>query len=104
LDTLGQDRGFTKDERRFILNTIAKFRDIWEAEQRDNLTRDRDDRLTYARPERDGEGEAEAAEDDDQDNADCIADIERQIEEHMLQIQDEIEEERKDFVMKELRL
>lgn len=66
------------------MNTIAKFRDIWEAEQRDNLTRDRDDRLVYAKIDRGEEGGEGEAEEDNQDNADAIADIERQIEEHML--------------------
>jgi hypothetical protein len=50
LDTLGQDREFTEDQRRFVLNTVQEYRKIWEAEQKDNLTRDRDQRLALTRP------------------------------------------------------
>ncbi len=45
LDTLGQDREFTDDQRRFVLETIKNFRAIWEQKERDNLTFDRDHRL-----------------------------------------------------------
>lgn len=30
LDTLGQDRGFTDDERRFVLTTVQRFKKFWE--------------------------------------------------------------------------
>jgi len=30
LDTLGQDRGFTDDERRFVLRTVQYFKGAWE--------------------------------------------------------------------------
>jgi hypothetical protein len=45
LDTLGQDREFTDDQRRFILETIQKFIGLWEEKERRFLTRDRDLRL-----------------------------------------------------------
>ena len=45
LDTLGQDREFTDDQRRFVLETIKNFRAIWEEKERQNLTHDRDHRL-----------------------------------------------------------
>lgn len=45
LDTLGQDREFTDDQRRFVLETIKNFRGIWEEKERQNLTHDRDHRL-----------------------------------------------------------
>ena len=51
MDTLGQDREFTDTERRFVLRTITSFRKTWEAEQRDNLTKDRDEILALTRPE-----------------------------------------------------
>jgi len=34
LDTLGQDREFTDDQRRFVLETIKKFRAMWEEKER----------------------------------------------------------------------
>ena len=45
LDTLGQDREFSEDQRRFILNTLRKFIQLWEEKERRFLTRDRDLRL-----------------------------------------------------------
>lgn len=30
LDTLGQDREFTEEQRRFVLNTVKRFRELWE--------------------------------------------------------------------------
>ena len=45
LDTLGQDREFTDEERRFVLETIKHFRAIWEERERENLTHDRNHRL-----------------------------------------------------------
>jgi hypothetical protein len=45
LDTLGQDREFTEDQRRFILDTLKKFISLWEEKERRFLTRDRDLRL-----------------------------------------------------------
>lgn len=45
LDTIGQDREFTDDERRFVLETVKHFRAIWEERERKNLTFDREHRL-----------------------------------------------------------
>ena len=45
LDTLGQDREFTDDQRRFVLRTIQEFRAIWEAKERENLHADIERRL-----------------------------------------------------------
>ena len=45
LDTMGQDRQFTDEEKTFALTTIRKFKEAWEKEERDNLTADRDRKL-----------------------------------------------------------
>lgn len=45
LDTLGQDREFSEEQRRFILETLKRFRALWEAKEHRFLTRDRDLRL-----------------------------------------------------------
>jgi hypothetical protein len=45
LDTLGQDREFSEEQRRFILEAIKRFRGLWEAKEQRFLTRDRDLRL-----------------------------------------------------------
>jgi hypothetical protein len=78
LDTLGQDREFTDAERRFVLRTITSFRKTWEAEQRDNLTKDRDEILALTRPVTEDE---EAANDGNETKPDPNVEIERQIEE-----------------------
>ena len=40
LDTLGQDREFTEDQRRFVLRTIQEFIAIWEEKERTCLRND----------------------------------------------------------------
>lgn len=45
LDTLGQDRQFTDDQKRFILQTVQHFGHIWEAQEEKVLTNDRDHKL-----------------------------------------------------------
>ena len=62
-----------------MLNTIQTYIKIWEAEQKDNLTRDRDDRLALMR------GEAKPEEDDEEEKVkpDVMADLEKMIEEKM---------------------
>ena len=48
LDTLGQDREFTEEQRRFVLETAKNFAAIWERREQENLTKDRNLRLTMA--------------------------------------------------------
>ncbi len=45
LDTLGQDRTFTDEQRRFALETVKNFAAIWERREGENLTKDRNLRL-----------------------------------------------------------
>lgn len=45
LDTMGQDREFTDQERRFALETVTAFASIWEKREEENLTKDRNARL-----------------------------------------------------------
>ena len=52
VDTLGQDRELTEDQRRFVLKTIAQFKQIWEEKERENLRRDRDRRIAQLEKER----------------------------------------------------
>jgi len=42
LDTLGQDRELSPEERRFALQTVKSFREIWEKTEADALLQDRD--------------------------------------------------------------
>jgi hypothetical protein len=45
LDTLGQDREFTFEQRRFALETVNNFAAIWEKREQENLVKDRNLRL-----------------------------------------------------------
>ena len=40
LNTMGQDREFTADEKKFALQTVKQYRDIWEAREKENLKKD----------------------------------------------------------------
>ncbi len=48
MDTLGQDREFTIEERRFALETVKNFAAIWERREAENLAKDRNLRLQLA--------------------------------------------------------
>lgn len=37
---MGQDREFTADERKFALQTVKQYRDIWEEREKENLKKD----------------------------------------------------------------
>jgi hypothetical protein len=45
IDTLGQDRELSEEQKIFILNTVVRFRDSWEKFEEDKLARDRDTRI-----------------------------------------------------------
>jgi hypothetical protein len=40
LNTMGQDRKFTEEERMFALRTVQRYRDRWERCEKDNLKSD----------------------------------------------------------------
>ena len=45
MDTMGQDRELTNEQKEFALTTIERFIQIWEQEERVALAADRDRRL-----------------------------------------------------------
>jgi hypothetical protein len=45
IDTLGQDRELTDDEKRFVLNTVKNYKMTWEKTEQENLMKDRDRKL-----------------------------------------------------------
>ena len=61
LDTMGQDRELTDDEKRFALRTVERYIDIWEENVRKSLEADRDKRLAATKVEVDADAEAELA-------------------------------------------
>ena len=56
---MGQDREFTIEEKRFALNTVKQYIAIWEKEERDALTADRDRRVELTHGESPGTADAE---------------------------------------------
>lgn len=42
---MGQDRELTEEQKRFVLETVEKYIEIWEKEERVALESDRDRRL-----------------------------------------------------------
>ena len=59
LDTMGQDRELTDDEKRFALRTVERYIEIWEENVRKSLEADRDKRLAAIKVEVDADAEAE---------------------------------------------
>jgi hypothetical protein len=46
IDTLGQDRELTDDQKRFVLKTAQDFKDTWEKFENDKIITDRDQRIS----------------------------------------------------------
>jgi hypothetical protein len=44
---MGQDREFSEDQRRFVLQTVMWFKQAWERAEYNNLTADRDRKIAY---------------------------------------------------------
>ena len=61
LDTLGQDREFSDDEKRFTLQTVLAYKEAWEAQEIASLTADRDRKLEAMGIERDENADNEQA-------------------------------------------
>lgn len=81
-----------------MLNTVKRYREMWNQEQRDNLTRDRDDRLTVmrgAQPPAEGEPEPE-------EKVNVFEEMEKQIEESLTERAEEFDgdDEKKEMVAK----
>mmetsp|Transcript_16946 Transcript_16946/g.22806 ORF Transcript_16946/g.22806 Transcript_16946/m.22806 type:complete len:99 (+) Transcript_16946:1031-1327(+) len=70
---MGQDREFTAEEKRFTLETVERFIEIWEEEERNALAADRDRRLEALKHEEDGTP---------QNDANVAAEIAQEIEEY----------------------
>ena len=61
MDTLGQDRQFTDEEKRFTLRTLQQFKETWEERETASLIADRDRKLELMGIERDEGAENEQA-------------------------------------------
>jgi hypothetical protein len=45
IDSLGQDREFSEEEKQFAYQTIDSFKETWEKLEKDSLIKDRDRKL-----------------------------------------------------------
>ena len=57
IDTLGQDRELTNDQKRFALETVSKFKDTWEQFENTKLLADRDMRMQIVEEDKEWAGE-----------------------------------------------
>ena len=96
IDTLGQDRALTDDQKRFCLQTANKFKNVWEKFEAQKLTLDRNQRVECAN--KDGLYMA--------DHADKLKEEEEgYIEDQLKEMEKEIEEEdEKNLVAAKFRL
>lgn len=53
MNTMGQDREFTEDEKKFALRTVRDYRDRWEQVERENLQSDIERRVKRIKYDRD---------------------------------------------------
>lgn len=62
LDTLGQDRQFTPEQKRFVLQSVQKFIEAWEKQEAKYLAADRDNKITQTSSEQKAEDHADMQE------------------------------------------
>jgi hypothetical protein len=53
IDTLGQDRELTDDQKRFVLKSAQDFKDTWEKFENDKIVTDRDQRISIGLTDKD---------------------------------------------------
>jgi hypothetical protein len=96
LDSLGQDREFSEDQRRFVLNTIKRYIQFWEDSEKRALDRDCLKKINMVRRD-----PTEGAENFIRINDE----VEKQIEDHSQQNQESyVDEEHKELELTNLRL
>lgn len=95
LDTLGQDRQFTPDEKRFILNAVQRFTQLWEQQEVRSLTMDRDAKLELIKADKMAIAEVDAT---------VMEDIEKKVEHQLAERHGLDDEEIRDITSKEIRL
>ena len=76
LDTLGQDRQFSDDEKRFTLETVMAYKDAWEKQEVASLTADRDRKLALLNPPVEGEGIGEVEQQQEKEVTEAMESIE----------------------------
>ena len=84
IDTLGQDRELTDEQKRFALKTAQDFKDAWEKFENDKITADRDQRILVNATDKEWLTE----------NADKLIDEEQKfVEEKIIEIEADMQDE-----------
>jgi hypothetical protein len=95
VDTMGQDKQISKNDKLFILRAVKKYKEIWEQVERDNLTKDRDAKLGQLDGDKDfQENEASKANDEE----------EKYVEEQIQAREDIADDDTKELETKKTRL
>ncbi len=97
LNTMGQDREFTEDEKKFALRTVWEYRDRWESIEQVNLEKDIEQRI--------GQMDTDKEYKEGHENVDAN-EMERQIEEAFApkEGEDPMDDDLKTMMQKRLRL
>lgn len=96
LDTLGQDRQFTVEQKRFVLDTVQRFRIIWEKQEITSLAMDRDTKIGLMTSDKQADTENLQA---------VMEEIEKKVEDMVFNREDlQHDEDLKDIVSKSSRL
>lgn len=95
IDTLGQDRELTDEQKRFVLNTVRNYKEVWEKTEKDNLLRDRTRKLRIMEMDKEFL---------DNELSKQLEEEERHVED-MINARDDIfDDEMKDIISREVRL
>lgn len=96
IDTLGQDRELTDEQKRFALKTAQDFKDAWEKFENDKIASDRDQRILVNSVDKEWLAE----------NADKLVDEEQKfVEEKIIEIEaDIVDDDHKNLVSSKFKL
>jgi len=95
IDTLGQDRELSDDDKRFVLNTVKNYREMWVANENENLLRDRNRKLRIMELDKEFM---------DSDAQRMFDEEERYVDEYINSRDDIFDDEMKELIMREIRL
>ena len=78
IDTLGQDRGLTDEQKKFALNTATRFKNTWEKFEHEKLIADRNLRMKISLEDKEFAAEQADKQKEDEDKyvADALAEME----------------------------
>ena len=97
LDTMGQDSGIDDEQKRFVLSTVRRFKELWEETERTNLTQDREKRLKTMVDDKDfAENETGKLQDEEDKNVEEVL--------NAREGDDFVDEEAKELEMKKIKL